>query len=98
MIRERFLTFNPAATLNSEGLTKYILEALSRYGLDPKLMVSQGYDGASVMSGHCSGVQQRVREAAPHAVYVHCHAHILNLMLVDCVKVPFSCYLSLPHK
>ena len=49
-------------------------------------MVSKGYDGASVMSGHCSGVQQRVREVAPHAIYVHCHAHVLNLVLVDCVK------------
>ena len=49
-------------------------------------MVSQGYDGASVMSGHCSGVQQRVRQVAPHAIYVHCHAHVLNLVLVDCVK------------
>ena len=85
-IKERFLTFHPAATLNAEALTKYILEALNRYNLDPQLMVSQGYDGASVMSGHCSGVQQRVRQVAPHAIYVHCHAHVLNLVLVDCVK------------
>ncbi len=87
VIKERFLTFHPAASLNAESLTKYILEALNRYNLDPQFMVSQGYDGASVMSGHCSGVQQRVREVAPHAVYVHCHAHVLNLVLVDCVKM-----------
>ena len=86
LIRERFLTFIPAATLSTESLTKYILEALTRYDLNPQLMVSQGYDGASVMSGHCSGVQQQVREVAPYAVYVHCHAHVLNLVLVDCVK------------
>ena len=85
VIRERFLTFHPAANLDAESLTRYILEALSCYNIDPQFMVSQGYDGASVMSGHCSGVQ-RVREVAPHAVYVHCHAHVLNLVLVDCVK------------
>ena len=38
------------------------------------------------MSGTCSGVQQRIREIAPQATYVHCHAHCLNLVLVDCVK------------
>ena len=46
----------------------------------------QGYDGASVMSGNCSGVQTRLKEFAPHAVYIHCHAHILKLVLVDSVK------------
>ena len=53
-------------------------------------MVSQGYDGASVMSGQCSGVQKRIRELAPHAIYIHCYAHTLNLVLVDSVKmVPY---------
>ena len=49
-------------------------------------MVSQGYDSAAVMSGCVSGVQQCIREVVPHAVYIHCHAHCLNLVLVDCVK------------
>ena len=49
-------------------------------------MVSHGYDGASVMSSCCAGVQTRVREFAPYAVYIHCYAHILNLILVDSVK------------
>lgn len=49
--------------------------------------MSQGYDEASVMSGRCSGVQQRLREFSPHAIYIHCYAHTLNLVLVDCAKV-----------
>ena len=35
------------------------------------------------MSGHRTGVQTRVRE---FAVYIHCYAHVLNLVLVDSVK------------
>jgi hypothetical protein len=35
------------------------------------------------MSGQYSGVQTRIREKAPAAVYVHCFAHKLNLALVD---------------
>lgn len=38
------------------------------------------------MSGHCSGVQQRIKQVAPQAVYVHCHVHCLNLPLVDTAK------------
>ena len=56
-------------------------------GLDIASIVSQGYNGASVMSGHCSRVQQRIRAMAPQAVYVHCYAHCLkNLVLVDATK------------
>ena len=85
-IHERFLTFVPAETLNAEGLSNHILKTLEKYHIDPMLMVSQGYDGAAVMSGHCSGVQSRIRQVAPKALYVHCNAHCLNLCLVDCVK------------
>ena len=89
---ERFLTYIEATSLNAESLSKYILDTLKEHGLDPQNIISQGYDGASVMSGCCSGVQQRIKEIAPQAVYVHCYAHCLNLVLVDCTK---SVYLML---
>ena len=38
------------------------------------------------MSGCCSGVQARIREVAPQAIYIHCNAHCLNLALIDSVK------------
>ena len=62
------------------------VDTLKKHQLDLTCIVSQGYDGASVMSGHCSGVQTRFKEFAPHAIYIHCHAHVLNLVLVDSVK------------
>ena len=85
-IYERFLTYVHAEAFDSAALSSYILSTLSDYGLDTKYLVSQGYDGASVMSGKHHGVQQRVKEVAPQAIYVHCHAHILNLVLVDSTK------------
>lgn len=63
-----------------------IIATLQDNRLDIAGIVSQGYDGASVMSGHCSGVQQRIKVVAPQAVYVHCYAHCLNLVLVDATK------------
>ena len=85
-VYERFLTYVPAESLTAQGLSRYILQTLQKYQLDPECIVSQGYDGASVMSGSCSGVQTQIREVAPHAFYVHCNAHCLNLCLVDSVK------------
>ena len=90
-VKETFLTFLLAGNLNAESLSQYILDTLKQYDLDPQMIVSQGYDGASVMSGHCSGVLQRIRQVAPYAAYVHCQTHTLNLVVVDCAKEnPFA--------
>ena len=86
-IHEHFLTFIDTASLTAEGLTKHIFDTLEHFQLDPQWIVAQCYDGASVMSGHLSGVQSRVKVVIPYAQYVHCYAHTLNLVLVDSVKI-----------
>ena len=85
-IHERFFTYVEAKRMDAEALATYILDTIRQHGLDPSKIISQGYDGASVMSGHCTGVQQRVKQVAPQALYVHCYAHCLNLVLVDTTK------------
>ena len=85
-IHERFLTYVEAKRMDAEALATYILDTIQQHGLDPSKIISQGYDGASVMSGHCTGVQQRVKQVTPQALYVHCYAHCLNLVLVDTTK------------
>ena len=56
-VHEHFLTFIHAEKLDAASLSSYIKQLISTYDLDPNKTVSQGYDGASVMSGHCtSGV------------------------------------------
>ena len=83
---ERFLTFVVAPSLTAGSLSQYIIDTLALHNIDLSSIVSQGYDGAAVMSGCASGVHTRIRNIAPSAIYVHCHAHCLNLVLVDCVK------------
>ncbi|KAI6658296.1 hypothetical protein LOD99_15565 [Oopsacas minuta] len=91
-IHERFLTFVDATSLTAESLTTYLISTLNKHGLDRACIVSQGYDGAAVMSGNCHGVQQRMKEIYPYAMYIHCYAHRVNLVLVDCVKkIQFVC-------
>ena len=79
--------FVQSTLLTAEGLSTLLLKILEENKLDPKQIVSQGYDGATVMSGRCNGVQKRIQEVAPKARYVHCYAHNLNLALIDCVKI-----------
>ncbi|XP_034093508.1 zinc finger MYM-type protein 1-like [Gymnodraco acuticeps] len=87
VVQESFLEYQQAEHLDAASLTKKIISCLEKYGLEyKKNLVGQGYDGAAVMSGRCSGVQTRVKEAAKYAFYVHCNAHCLNLVIVDCVK------------
>ena len=83
---ERFFTFVQATSLNAESLFNYLIRVLEDNGLDLTYIVSQGYDGASVMSGHFTSVQQRFKEKSPTAIYSHCCAHVLNLALVDSSK------------
>ena len=75
---------------DAESLTNIILDVLLRLHLPLCNIVGQAYDGASVMSGNISGVQERIREKAPMAGYLHCNAHCLDLALQEASKkIPF---------
>ena len=42
-----------------------------------------GFDGATTSSGNKTGVQRRFKELSPHALFVHCHCHVLQLASVQ---------------
>ncbi|XP_050062008.1 zinc finger MYM-type protein 1-like [Aphis gossypii] len=67
-------------------LSQEILNIAVHNKLDIQKCVAQCYDGASVMSGLFSGVQKRIVDIVPHAIYIHCHAHRLNLCLVNTIQ------------
>lgn len=85
-IYEEFIGFRVAEDLTAEGLSDAIQDEMKRIGVNIQHLVGQGYDGAAVMSGKCSGVQARIRSIVPQALYVHCFAHRLNLVIVQAVK------------
>jgi hypothetical protein len=47
--------------------------------------VAQPYDGAAVMAGEDAGLQAKLREHCKDAVFFHCYAHRLNLVLSQSV-------------
>lgn len=91
LLVERFLGFYDV----SAGRTADHLFTMAATVLDPLeyqlKLVGQCYDGASVMSGHLNGLQQKIKEHAPQAVFVHCLAHRLNLVLQQSFKKISKC-------
>ena len=86
VIQERLLSFSDVSRTDSDTLFKLLKKSLVTHGLRMSQIRGQCYDGARNMSGGYRGVQARVKEEAPKAVYVHCYAHCLNLVLVDATK------------
>ena len=76
IVNEHFVGFSELSELDAKALSDKIMQRLMELGLDIKKCISQCYDGASVMSGVVTGVQQRIREVVGGScVYIHCHAH-----------------------
>jgi len=85
-IKERFLGFTPLKNLDANTSFNHIQVKLNKCKIDINKCVAQTYDGANVMRGSINGVQALFKNKVPHAVYIHCHNHRLNLVLVDVAK------------
>jgi hypothetical protein len=82
-IYKRFWGYFLPLSHTVDGISSCILEQLSTLKLDsdPKKLIGQSYDGASVMSGKMKGVQKIIRDKYPYAYFVHCYAHQFNLIV-----------------
>ncbi|KAF2897161.1 hypothetical protein ILUMI_09014 [Ignelater luminosus] len=85
-INESFLGFKKVEDGSAEGLQGDIIDSIKSKGIDLSKCRGQGYDGVAVMSGPYSGVQKRILDEVDRAVYVHCAAHNLNLVLNDAMN------------
>jgi hypothetical protein len=83
-VKESFLGFFHVVDQSAKGIEELLKSVLS--DIDISKCRGQGYDGASVMSGKLSGVHKRFQDCVPNAVYVHCNAHNLNLVLCDAAE------------
>ncbi|KAL4148801.1 hypothetical protein QTP88_002954 [Uroleucon formosanum] len=90
---ERFLGFhNVSEDRTAQGLFNLVNSVLHEFDIENKL-VGQCYDGACVMSGHLTGLQARVKEVAPNALFTHCLAHRLNLVLQHGCSINAKCHI-----
>jgi hypothetical protein len=90
-IKERFLGFfNVSEDRTADALYTLITNVLAPYEFKSKL-VAQCYDGASVMAGSLNGLQMKIKGDAPKALFTHCCAHRLNLVLQNGSKCIRNC-------
>ena len=88
-IKECFIGFIHLDRTNASTISEKILECISEspLSLDSSLIRGQAYDGAVVMSFEKEGVQAKIKEISPLAVYTHCYAHCLNLSIASTCNV-----------
>lgn len=90
-VYERFVGFvDVSADRTANGLFAHVERTVGEFGLAEKL-VGQTYDGASVMSGHINGLQSKVLSRYPMALFTHCYAHVLNLVLQQSISNIKAC-------
>lgn len=88
-MKKCLLAMSALKEFDAECIGAAIEEQLVHYGIGGLMCVAQSYDGAAVMSGAVGGVQARFKTNHPEAIYVHCYAHQLNLVLCHtCQAIP----------
>ena len=87
---EEFLGFCSVPSTGAEMITSTVVAYMKDCGLNMTKLVGKGFDGASNMCGHISGVSARLQQLYPNAKYLtHCRNHALNLVIVaSCKSVP----------
>ncbi len=81
-IKERFIQVCQVKSTTGQDLEEVVMALLSENGLNAENIRGQGYDGAANMSASYKGLQARLQRQNEKALFVHCHAHCLNLVLV----------------
>ena len=62
---------------------KQFLETAPRNAVYTSGRIVVGFDGTATVSGQRTGVQAHIK---PHALFVHCHCHLVQLACVQAAK------------
>ncbi len=72
---------------DAQTLTNTIITELEKNGLSTSKILSQVYDGASLVSGKNGGVQKILQDKLGRVItYVHCFNHQLHLVVVHAIS------------
>ncbi|XP_043288811.1 52 kDa repressor of the inhibitor of the protein kinase-like [Venturia canescens] len=78
-VRESFLGFFSFSGKTAADISESILKQLEKDGLNIENCRAQGYDNAASMAGIHGGVQQKIKDINPKALFTPCANHSLNL-------------------
>lgn len=85
-VHEDFIGLYQIDDTGAKTISDSIQDVLLRLNISLSQCRGQTYDGASAMSGQKTGVQKRIKDQQPKALYNHCHGHRLNLACSDSIK------------
>ena len=71
---------NPSEKADAESIYFALVECLKKKQLEVSRIIGMGFDGASTFS---AGVQTSTKKITPHALFVRCHCHLLQLACVQ---------------
>ena len=70
----------------AQTIANSIKDVLLRLNISIRKCRGQTYDSASAVSGRKTGVQARIKNGQPKALFNHCHGHLINLACADSIK------------
>ena len=82
-VEERLLGVLPVQETTAQVLFHTVCSKVKELVIEISHLRGQCYDGASNASGVHTGLQARIKELSPSALFTHCYAHVLNLVIVD---------------
>ena len=80
---EHFLDIIPLTKADAKTIYTTLVDVLRAKDIPLSKLVGMGFDGAATFSGKRNGVQSLLKKNSPHALYVHCHCHLLQLACVQ---------------
>ena len=80
---EHFNEILPLKKANAESIYSALVEYCREKNIQLGRLTGMGFDGAVTFSGDKTGVQRRLKELPPHALFVHCCCHVLQLASVQ---------------
>lgn len=87
IVREALVALIDVDSTTASNLCDVVVGRLEKLHLPLEFVVAQCYGGAANMSGQYTGLQARLKDTCPRKpIYVHCWAHVLNLVLQDAVR------------
>ncbi|XP_030002747.1 zinc finger MYM-type protein 1 [Sphaeramia orbicularis] len=96
-VKERFFQFSDVSGDKcAEAIAGQVLEFLEDCGCTDKV-IAQCYDGATVMASGLNGVQAKIKEKIPQALFVHCCSHSLNLVMSQGASKIKECKIFFSH-
>ena len=72
----------PLKKANAERIYSALVGHCREKSIQLGRLIGMRFDGAVTFSGDKTGIQRRLKELSPHALFVHCRCHVLQVASV----------------